>query len=75
MITALKNALTMLISLRRYYCTCNQPFLQVVLLVVIIFILYMFYMSFMYPADSSSSDYKDKFPDFGQAEDEKLEEK
>jgi hypothetical protein len=48
---------------------------EVVLLVVIIFILYMFYMSFMYPADSSSSDYKDKFPDFGQAEDEKLEEK
>ena len=41
--------------------------MEVVLLVVIIFILYMFYMSFMYPADSSSGDYKDKFPDFGQA--------
>ena len=45
---------------------------ELVLLVVIVFILYMFYM---YPANSSSTDYKDKFPDFGQAEDEKLEEK
>ena len=46
--------------------------MEVVLLVIIIFILYMCYM---YPADSGSSDYKDKFPDFGQAEDEVLEEK
>jgi cbb3-type cytochrome oxidase subunit 3 len=45
---------------------------ELVLLVVIVFILYMFYM---YPANSSSTDYEDKFPDFGQAEDEKLEEK
>ena len=46
--------------------------MEVVLLVIIIFILYMCYM---YTADSGSSDYKDKFPDFGQAEDEVLEEK
>ena len=46
--------------------------MEVVFLFVIIFILYMFYMPLMYSADSGSSDYKDKFPTFGQ-EDEAVE--
>ena len=46
--------------------------MEVVFLFVIIFILYMFYMPLMYSTDSSSSDYKDKFPIFGQ-EDEAVE--